>query len=1526
MSSLTIRVLGSPQVLRNGESLPIRPKKAFALLLYLAATGTPHTRDHLATLFWPENGQRQARSALRRRLSELSHAIGAHWLLTDGEKVALHTHPELRVDLRDFAHYVSECRDQGHDDAATCPRCRAPLEAAAGCYRDDFLAGFGLSRCPDFDDWQFFQAESLRREFAIVLERLIACCEDAHELEAAIGYARRRVALDTLHEPAHRTLIRLYGDAGHYAAAVRQYELCEETLASELGVSPEAATVQLIESIRHRRTASLTEARPNRSTAEHSAEVAPQALDELRMVTLLAVDVEPVSEEEWDQRPEGVTARISTFLSEAAVSVRRKEGAVDRTQYSGFQANFGLLHSHEDDAERTLLLALELQQKAKEQGLALSAGVSTGLTYISHPTDGTSPRAIGPTVQNADRLRSAAAAGEILTDASTHHHAVQAFIFQEADVMLPHAKQASAVYTVVQLRNQFKKSRGVVGLTAPLIGRDDEFGKLKQALRQLQSGRGQLVTLTGEAGVGKSRLVSELHAEVDAANLTAAGADVAWLEGRCMEMRLSTPYWPFVDILHAYFGWTPQTSESERADSIVAHLAEWTRRGQVSQEDAPNMGQVLGVLLSLHFGNKWDDALLNASPEQVRHQTFHVLSQFIDLLTQEQPLVLVLEDLHWADPLSLDLIGELMHQIARMPLLLLCVYRLESALRQNRLAQLASRHAPDRFVPIELHELTPADSRALAEALLEVEDLPAPAKQRLLDSSQGNPFFLEEILHDLIETDLIYRDGNVWRARREIDAMAVPIRVQNVVSARMDRLPAAYKEVLQVASVCGRLFTPNVVGCALLGDADVPQALEQLEARAFVYIEQMSPYTVYSFRHVLAQEAVYQTLPGEKRARLHARIGDAIAAEYAEAQDEVVEQLAYHYDRGDQAEQAVVWLIRAGIRARNAYLSQEAVRYFQRALARMDAMEPHTVQPRWRYDALAELGKTFMRSALYEQAYKTLRQAIEWGKSNSLNATDVARLHWWLGDMLINWSGHNLEARQVSLEGLAMLEDQQSTEAGLLLGVLAFTYEISGDLDRFYETTDKMDAFLGCVPYATGLRASFGAMMSATAERKDLAGWRKWLSLANEQARRHHDDWALAEFTTELAIKEFFMGGTLEKAISFAQESLSLFHRVGDAKRVNWTEITIGDLYLDRGISEQAEAQLRKALSSAYEQNNMHMYAVLIMIASSCLAQRKWQDATQAAQQALEQAEKEQTSIAETLVLKGLASLGSGKNDQAAGYFVQALELLEDPDTCYTPRRRKWWLILNSYFASAVCGLELALDDGETFRRYYDDFRQRHPSAEQACFQHWYLEESDIHRVSNAVEVVDHLTEKLAGEWTWCDLDGGCIYAVANGLTIDAPIFRDMHWLMFNAPRMMRPVEGDFAAQVVCAPAYGDRPGVGGLLLWQDKFTYLCLTIGNRSQNEVALEGQRDGIDIVYGRGLLRTSPVWLRLERMGGDVRALCSGDGEQWRLVGQAAFPADEQLQLGVQAIGHVDRTFYWASYPDGTAMRFRDFRLWT
>ncbi len=272
MGELRLSLLGSPQIFVDGEEKILRERKAIALLTFLTVEGTAQSRDTLATLFWPEHDQQRARANLRYLLWSLRKSVGEAWLRTEGDQIVLTDEGQLRVDVEAFRRHLAEWRAHSHPADAYCAACVEALEAATELYRGDFLQGFSLDDSPQFDDWQFFQAEELRRELAAGLEALVEQQIIGQMYNDAIGHARRWLALNPLHEPASRALMKLYAWSGQYEAAIRQYHRCALALQEEIGVEPDAETKELYAEIRNRRFAL-----PAQQTHETSQPIVPES-------------------------------------------------------------------------------------------------------------------------------------------------------------------------------------------------------------------------------------------------------------------------------------------------------------------------------------------------------------------------------------------------------------------------------------------------------------------------------------------------------------------------------------------------------------------------------------------------------------------------------------------------------------------------------------------------------------------------------------------------------------------------------------------------------------------------------------------------------------------------------------------------------------------------------------------------------------------------------------------------------------------------------------------------------------------------------------------------------------------------------------------------------------------------------------------------------------------------------------------------------------------------------------------------
>ena len=405
---------------------------------------------------------------------------------------------------------------------------------------------------------------------------------------------------------------------------------------------------------------------------------------------------------------------------------------------------------------------------------------------------------------------------------------------------------------------------------------------------------------------------------------------------------------------------------------------------QLMPQSADETLPLLGQLLSIKYGNELDYRLKFATPEQIRHQTLMRLRDIFEKLAEKRPLLLILEDLHWSDDLSLDLISLLMDELANTPLMLLCVYRPEKEHRVWQLSNQARRKCMDRFTEITLKLLSSIESRELIESLLEIDNLPETIKKMIMDKSEGNPFFIEEVVRSLIEQGMIYQEDDRWIAKDEILSINVPDTIQSVILSRVDRLQSEAKYILQCASVIGRLFKHRLLDHLTHQERELNHYINEFEDRELVYQERTIPELEYAFKHALTQEATYQSILERKRKEFHLQVAQGIEGLYQERLEEYYEELADHYSKSDDVEKAIEYLLKAGEKARLAYLNVNAISYFQQAIEQLSCIPLEENHKRWKLTALGGLAKIYFGIGRIKDAEELFRQAIALGKEISL--------------------------------------------------------------------------------------------------------------------------------------------------------------------------------------------------------------------------------------------------------------------------------------------------------------------------------------------------------------------------------------------------------------------------------------------------------------------------------------------------------------------------------------------------------------
>ncbi len=713
---------------------------------------------------------------------------------------------------------------------------------------------------------------------------------------------------------------------------------------------------------------------------------------ERKFVTVLFADV--VDSTAMGERldPEQVIEIMNGAFAFINVAVAKYDGTVARLMGDAVLAFFGAPVAHEDDAERAVRAGLEIQAAAREYGRTIKAnygldfnvrvGINTGMAVLAVVGDEikTEYTAMGDTTNVAARLQSAALPGTVLISADTYHLVKELFEFKPRGATEVKGKSALIeTYEVLEPKTMPGKVRGLEGLTSPLVGRTAEFQLVHDKLEAVREGRGAFVTVIGEAGLGKSRLVAEVRQLATADSWP----PVAWLEGRALSYGQAVTYYPWRQAIRQAIG----AQEGEAREVVREKLWLDCDRFTIPGGDLP----FLEVMLSVE-----SDATLEAvtgleGDALVEHIT-EAARGYICARTDLMPTVIVFDDLHWADTASLDLLLNVAELVEDWPLLIICVLRPDRGAPSWSAIESVRGKLGARYTEILLEPLEAAHAQELLGNLLYVEDLPESVRALVLKKSEGNPFFLEEVLRALIDSGYIVRENSHWRATREIVNVTIPDTLAGVLSARIDRLPDYTKQVAQTAAVLGRIFAHRALRtvCAAAAPSerieDVEVHLGTLIYEDLVRERAHDPELEYIFKHALTQEAAYELLLIRRRKELHRRAGEVLERLYPEQRDELASALAYHFRLGEEWQRAAEYALRAGAQAVKVYALREALEHYENAYEALKKVPD--ASPEQRCDAI--LG--WVPAAVKLNPYQEVVDRLEEAEKIARELKDEARL------------------------------------------------------------------------------------------------------------------------------------------------------------------------------------------------------------------------------------------------------------------------------------------------------------------------------------------------------------------------------------------------------------------------------------------------------------------------------------------------------------------------------------------------------
>jgi class 3 adenylate cyclase len=622
---------------------------------------------------------------------------------------------------------------------------------------------------------------------------------------------------------------------------------------------------------------------------------------------------------------EALDAEIAYKLIKGGVAhmmeaVHQYEGTITQFRGDGVMALFGAPIAHEDSARRAVASALDMQEALEvyaseveeehQVDLRFRVGLHTGRVVVGRVHDNLEMdyTAHGDTANYAARMEAAAQPGTVYASESTYQAVKDYFEFETmGEVQVKGREERVPVFKAVSkkaLRTRFDVAQEY-GLT-PFVGRDHELGILRKFLSRVQKDQGQVVFITGEAGIGKSRLLLEFR-------LSLEGKELRWLEGHCISFGKNIPYLPIIDLLKNAF----QIEDADSEERIIQRMDESTSHW------SPEAKETLPYLKFLLNVDPDDPSLMKLDPKLRREGIFDGLRALLLQECRDNPMVITIEDLHWIDEQSEEALQALLEIVASIPVLLILSYRPEY-----------SHALGDRpfYTRIVLTELPSEESVAVASGALENAILPQALLDLITNKGEGNPFYVEEVAKSLVEEGILKGTNGKYTLAKPMEQIRVPDTIQEVILTRIDRLEHEAKEALQLASVIGREFTVRLLDRISDLESELDQALGQLRSLELIFQKAYFPELSYMFKHALTHDVAYASLLREKRRVLHRIIGVAIEDLYQDRIAEHFEVLAYHYHESGEWPKALEYHMQAAEKSLNSFAVKDSLAYYQKAL------------------------------------------------------------------------------------------------------------------------------------------------------------------------------------------------------------------------------------------------------------------------------------------------------------------------------------------------------------------------------------------------------------------------------------------------------------------------------------------------------------------------------------------------------------------------------------------------------------------
>jgi class 3 adenylate cyclase/tetratricopeptide (TPR) repeat protein len=640
---------------------------------------------------------------------------------------------------------------------------------------------------------------------------------------------------------------------------------------------------------------------------------------ERKHVTVLFSDLTGYTAMSEKLDPEEVKEITSQIFGDISKIVGKYDGFIEKYAGDAVMAIFGVPNSHEDDPIRAVKTAREIHElvdtmspdieKRTGQPISMHSGINTGLVVTGEvDLDRGTHGIAGDTINLASRLSNLAKPGEILIDTSSCRQVEGHF---ECEYLENTAVKGKAdpiqVHKVLSQRDKPVTIHRLSGLRADLVGRKAELAELAEAVDNLHAGKGKIFSICGSAGTGKSRLVEEFKVTLDLEN-------IQWIEGHAYAYSQNIPYFPLIDLFNRIL----LIEENDPPERVKEKVERGIENLVGKQEE---IVPYVGGLYSLSY-----QEIQHVSPEFWKSHLQSAVKIVLSALAKRAPTIYFLEDLHWADPSFVELLRKACLEI-REPAIVLCVYRPNFTLfTGNQLSGVG-----EYYHEIQLQDLSRTEAQDMLESLLKTSNIPSDLKRLAQSKTEGNPFYLEELVNSLIESETLIRDNGHWIITKSVSEADISSTIHGLISGRLDRLEIETKRILQEASVIGRAFLYEILKRITELKVGIDHRLRTLERLDLIRTRALQPDLEYIFKHPLTQEVVYNGVLKKERRDIHEQIALVMEGIFQDRLPEFYETLAFHFKHGRSVLKAVDYLMKSGEKSAKRYAIEESHQYYKEA-------------------------------------------------------------------------------------------------------------------------------------------------------------------------------------------------------------------------------------------------------------------------------------------------------------------------------------------------------------------------------------------------------------------------------------------------------------------------------------------------------------------------------------------------------------------------------------------------------------------